>query len=44
LGLENSGLIPIVDGDGSRCLEGILIHKRIIEAYSREVARKQQDR
>jgi CIC family chloride channel protein len=44
LGGENSGLIPVVDGDGSRRLEGILTRKSIIEAYSRLVARKQQER
>jgi len=41
---ENSGLIPVVNGDGSRRLEGILTRKSIIEAYSRLVARKQQER
>jgi len=43
LGNQNSGVIPVVDGEGSRHMVGILTRKSIIEAYSRLLARKQQE-
>lgn len=43
LGDQSSGVIPVVDGEGSRRMVGILTRKSIIEAYSRLLARKQQE-
>jgi len=43
LGNKNGGTIPVVDGDGSRRLVGLLTSTSIIEAYNRLLARKQQE-
>jgi len=44
LGTQNSGMIPVVDGESSRQLVGILTRKSIIEAYRRLLEGKPKDR